>query len=194
MSEAGASWLWPALVRLRKRHPDQVFHCHFGSGEEILRMLEAGALDAVLTSAPHAVKGFGAIELRHEDYVFVAAPKIARRVRSLDDLREYVLIEHDRSFPFLRYMDASQRASLKFSDVWFVGSTKTMTSALIDGLGVGIVPLYLARPSLTKRKLMRILPRVKLAADHFRLVHRLDRDVGHAVGLLRDALMRTRLG
>jgi DNA-binding transcriptional LysR family regulator len=156
-------------------------------------MLEAGALDAVLTSAPHAVKGFAAIELARENDVFVAAPRIARRVRNLDDLREYVLIEHDRSFPFLRYMDASQRAALKCSDVWFVGSTNTMTSALIEGLGVGIVPLYLARPALTKRRLMRILPGVKLAADRFRLVHRLDRDVGHAVGLLRDALMRTRL-
>jgi len=192
--EIGMSWLWSALVKLRKRHPDQVFQCHFGSGDEILRMLGVGALDAVVTSAPHAVRGYGAIEVAREDYVLAAAPQIARRVRTMADLRELVLIEHDRSFPFLRYLEAGDRAALKCKDVWLVGSTNTMTSALIEGLGVGIVPLYLARPALKNGKLRRVLPRVKLAPDHFRVVYRLDRDFGDAIRLLCNALIRTRLG
>ena len=191
--ETGMSWLWPALARLRKKRPEQVYHLHFGSGEEVLRMLGGGMLDAVLTSAPHAVKGHGSIEVAREDYVFAAAPRLAARVRRLEDLRKEVLIEHDRSFPFLRYVEAGERAAMKCKDVWFVGSTNAMASALIQGMGVGILPRYLARPALRSGKLERILPEVKLSEDYFRLVYRLDRDLESAVRILGDALARFRL-
>jgi len=192
-SEVGLSWLFPALVRLRRLHPTQCFHCHFGSGEEILRMLVAGELDAILTSAPHAVRGFGAVDVAREAYVIVAAHDIARAVRSIDDLRGHVLIEHDRSFPFLRYVDPAVRATITCRDVWFVGSTSAMTSALVHGFGFGIVPRYLVRTPLSTGTLRRILPRVKLAADRFRIVYRLDRDLERPVTLLCDALARSGL-
>jgi LysR family transcriptional regulator, glycine cleavage system transcriptional activator len=188
--EVGMSWLWPSLAALRKRRPAHRFDCHFGSGEEILRLLTSGDLDVILTSAPHAVRGFGVVEVAREDYVMVAAPRLARSVRSIEDLREHVLIEHDRSFPFLRYVDPATRSAIVCRDVWFVGSTRTMTSALLQGFGVGILPRYLARTPLATGRLKRILPGVRLQTDRCRLVYRLDRDVTRAVETVRGALDR----
>lgn len=186
--EVGMSWLWPAIVSLRKRDPAQRFHCQFGSGEEILRQLSTGDVDVILTSAPHAVRGFGALDVAREEYVFVAAAGLARSIRSVADLRHHVLLEHDRSFPFLRYVDPATRAAISCRDVWFVGSTETMKSALVAGYGVGIVPRYLARAALDAGALRRILPKIRLQSDRFRLVYRLDRDLTRGVGLLRAAL------
>jgi DNA-binding transcriptional LysR family regulator len=128
------------------------------------------------------------MELAREDYVFVAAPPIARRVRTVDDLRHHVLIEHDRSFPFLRYVPAAQRAAMKYRDVWFVGSTNTMLSAALEGFGVAIVSRYLARAALKAGRLRRIVTGVPLDSDYFRVVYRLEGDSSPAFRRLRDVL------
>ncbi|MBI3894205.1 MAG: LysR family transcriptional regulator [Candidatus Wallbacteria bacterium] len=191
--EVGLSWVWPALASLRKRYPGLAYHCVFGSGEEILRMLGTGALDAVVTSAPHAVRGFGAIELAQERYVFVAAPRLAKTVRRVEDLERHVLVEHDRSFPFQRYLAAADRARMRYRDVWFAGSTVLMTRAALEGFGVGVVPEYLAAKHLRERRLARILPALRIDSDHFRLVYRQERALGDAVEMLATALKRLRL-
>ncbi len=188
--EVGASWIWPALLRLRARHPEHAFHCHIASGDELLRLLETGALDLAVTSAPHVSRALGAIDVAREDYVCAAAPAVARGVRSLADLRDRTWIEHDRSFPFLRYLAPADRAALASRDVWFVGSTTAMVSALVAGHGAGIVPRYLAAPALRAGKLRRVLPSLALAHDRFRVVHRADRDADlrAAAALLAGAL------
>lgn len=190
--EIGASWVWPVLLRLRARHPEHAFHCHIAAGDDLLRMLETGAVDLAVTSAPHVSRSMAAIELAREDYVCAAAPAIARGVRGLADLRDHTWIEHDRSFPFLRYLTPADRAALACREVWFVGSTTAMVSALAAGRGVGIVPRYLAAPALRTGKLRRILPGLALAHDRFRVVHRADRDADlrAAAALLAGALRR----
>lgn len=191
--EVGMSWIWPALLALRRRAPGQVFHCTFGSGEEILRLLAAGTLDLVVTSAPHAVRGFGAVELAEERYVLAAAPAIARKVRQPSDLVEHLLVEHDRSFPFQRYIAAAARAELRYRDVWFAGSTVLMARALLEGLGVGVVPEYVVARALREGRLKRILPSIPIASDFFRLVYRQDRDLSEPVAMLERELRRTGL-
>lgn len=188
--EVGMSWLWPSVAGLRQKLPHLCFHLHFGSGEEILRMLGIGQLDAVLTSAPLMVKGFGAVDVALETYVFVAHPDLAKRIREVDDLKEQVLIEHDRSFPFLRYVEAEQRASLRYKDVWFLGSSNSMTAALLAGFGVGIIPYYLVSKAIEKKQLKPILPHIKIDSDHFRLIYRSDRGVEGAMEKLSAALIK----
>lgn len=188
--EAGWSWLWPALARLRRKNPEILYHCHFGSGEEILRHLGGGRLDVVLTSAPLTVRDFRAIDVAVEEYVLVAAPVLADTIHGIEDLREHLLVEHDRSFPFHRYLDATSRATLRYRDVWFVGSSTLMIEAVLEGLGVGIVPLYLAKKGLEKGKLRHIIPSVRIEPDTFRLVYRQSRGLDAAVELLADELKR----
>lgn len=187
--EVGMSWLWPSVATLRAKLPHLCYHLHFGSGEEILRMLGTGSLDVVLTSAPLMVKGFGAIDCAREDYVFVAHPDLAKRIRTVDDLKEQVLIEHDRSFPFLRYVAAEHRASLRYKDVWFMGSSLSMTAAIVGGFGVGIIPLYLVRKALASKQLKPILQHIEIDGDHFRLIYRTDRGVQDPVEKLAGALI-----
>jgi DNA-binding transcriptional LysR family regulator len=187
--EVGMSWLWPSVTGLRQKLPHLCYHLHFGSGEEILRLLGIGTLDVVLTSAPLMVKGFGAVEVAREDYVFVAHPDLAKKIRVVDDLKEQILIEHDRSFPFLRYVAADQRASLRYRDVWFLGSSNSMTAALLGGFGVGIIPHYLVQKAIEKKQLKTILPNIKIDFDHFRLIYRTDRAVQDPVEKLAAALI-----
>lgn len=187
--EVGMSWLWPAVSGLREKLPHLCYHMHFGSGEEILRMLGTGALDAVVTSAPLTVRGYGAIDLAEERYVFVATPELAKGIREIEDLREHILIEHDRSFPFMRYVAAEPRAQLRYKDVWFLGSSNSMTAALLSGFGVGIIPFYLVQKALEKKLLRPILPQIPIDADRFRLIYRSDRGLDDPVEKLSAALI-----
>ena len=187
--EVGMSWLFPSVTGLRAKLPNICYHMHFGSGEEILRLLGIGTLDAVVTSAPLTVRGFGAIELAEEKYVFVATPDLAKSIRTVEDLREQVLIEHDRSFPFMRYVEAQARATLRYKDVWFLGSSNSMTAALLGGFGVGIIPAYLVAKAIAEKKLKLILPEIKIDPDHFRIIYRTDRGLDDPIQKLAQALV-----
>jgi len=179
--EVGQSWLWPAVDRFHTKHKHATVHCHFGSGEEILRMLGTGQLDAVLTSAPVTLRDFDAIEVAKEEYVFVATPEITQDIRKFEDLEQFTLIEHDRGFPFQRYVNAHIRPKLRFKDVLFIGSSVLMCTAAEHGRGVAIVPAYLAQSFLKAKKLAKIRLDLKLDHDYFRLIYTRKRNVLESV-------------
>lgn len=192
--ESGHNWLGPALMALRRGHPEIVYHCFLGSGEEILRMLAAGRVDAVLTSAPHMVREYGAIDVCEESYVMVAAARIAKELKRPEHLQGQMLIEYDRSFPFQRYLKPETRAKLKFKDVWFLGSTALMVQAVVEGLGVSIVPRYLVSSLLEKGKVVTLFesePGFAMQSDWFRLIFRNDRDLAPPMTVLAEALRKS---
>lgn len=191
--EVGQSWLWPALAKLRSKFPWFTYHVHYGSGEEILALLGIGKLDAVLTSAPVTTKGFDFIEVAKEEYAFVATPKIAKSIRSFDDLTQHILIEHDRSFPFLKYVDPKYKQKFRYRDVWFLGSTNSMTLALVKGFGVGIIPAYLANKHVAKGKLMQLQIKLKIQNDFFRIIARTERDIKKPILELANELKKSGL-
>jgi DNA-binding transcriptional LysR family regulator len=45
---------------------------------------------------------------------------------------------------------------------------------VLSGEGVGVLPEYLVAKDLSRRRLVRVLPKVKLLHDFFRLVFRAD--------------------
>lgn len=186
--EAGTSWLWPALQKIRKSNPKTTYHLYYGSGEEILAQLAQGMLDCVLTSAPVTIRDYNYLDLAREDYVFVARSAIAKKIETFKDLESYTLIEHDRSFPFLRYVKPKYKAKLKFSDVWFVGSSSCMCDAIVKGFGVGIIPKYLAQPFLKSSKLSPIDLNLELEHDFFRLIYRNDKNIEEEVINLADTM------
>ncbi len=186
--EAGSSWLWPALQKIRKSDQQTTYHLQYGSGEEILAQLAQGVLDCILTSAPVTIKDYNYLDLAREDYVFVAKSALAKTIVSFEDLERYTLIEHDRSFPFLRYVKPKYKAKLKFSDVWFVGSSSCMCDAILKGYGVGIIPKYLAQPHLKSKKMSTIAINLELEHDFFRLIYRNDRDIETEVKLLAETM------
>jgi DNA-binding transcriptional LysR family regulator len=189
-AEVGVSWLWKAVSQLRSSKPEFGFNIHFGSGEEILRLLGTNQIDAALTSAPVTLRDYDAIEIAKEDYDFVARPDIAKSVSTFDDLNELVLLEHDRSFPFQRYIPAEIRSRLRFSDVWFLASSELMVRAALDGHGVAVVPKYLSEHHISKKKLMSIRLNLKLDSDYFRLIYSRQRPVRNALELLANQLKK----
>ncbi len=190
-AEVGRSWLGPALLALRKSQPNITIHCHFGSGEEIIRLLGVGQLDAILTSAPITLHEYQAFELKEEPYVFLASSAIADSINRFTMLHHHTLIEHDRSFPFLRYLHPNDRAKLRFADVWFLGSTVLMLEAIIGGHGIGIVPEYLARSALESGLLQRIPLKVKLESDSFRLIYRRSRNIEPSMRQLAEHMRQS---
>ncbi|MDQ3231191.1 MAG: LysR family transcriptional regulator [Pseudobdellovibrionaceae bacterium] len=138
--EVGVSWLSTALFRLRKTHPDLCFHVQIASGSEIMQRLSSGQLDAVLTSTPIPMRDHRSIELVREEYVMVAKKGTLDPSSTWKDLKQHILIEYDRSLPFLRYLSPADRSRAQFKDVWFLGSTVLMARAVEAGHGIGIVP------------------------------------------------------
>lgn len=189
--EVGASWLWPAIADLSSSDKKTRYHISFGSGEEILANLGSGKLDVVLTSAPVTVKEYGSVDIAEENYLFVASSKVAKKITKIEDLKEYLLIEHDRSFPFQRYLPTKVRQKIKFADVWFVESSELMLKAISEGEGVGIIPEYLFLSKRSKpQKLQAVKLNMKLSSDYFRLVYRKDRNIDFEVQALAEKLKK----
>ncbi len=186
--EVGASWLAKAVFQLRRTHPELCIHIQVGSGNEILQALSAGQLDAVLTSTPFTIRDFRSIDLVREDYVFVAKAGLLPPRASWRDLQQCVLIEYDRSLPFLRYMKPADRAKAQFKDVWFLGSTTLMVAAVEAGHGVGIVPSYLVQESLRKGRLKPIECASRPGSDNFRLIVKADPHIETRLKILADTM------
>lgn len=172
--EVGLSWLGQAVFDLRKVQEHLCFHIHIASGSEILQKLGTGSLDAVLTSAPVTLKDYRSIELAREEYIFVAHKSLRPKIKQWDDLKQHNLIEYDRSFPFLRYLDPEVRALATFQDVWFLGSTVLMARAMENAQGVGIVPRYLVQKAIDAGELEILSFSKKLSHDNFRFLLRAD--------------------
>jgi DNA-binding transcriptional LysR family regulator len=185
-AEVGRSWLWPALKKLRRKRPSVDFHIGFGSGSELLAGLTNSSFDAVLTSAPVTMRDFDSLELAEEDYVFCACKKLADKIQRLEDIREQTWIEHDRSFPFLHYLNSKDRSKLKMENVWFVGSSELMLEAVLAGLGVGIVPGYLYRRH--EKKLIQPLPKLRLESDSFRIIYSRAKPIAESLELLAEIM------
>ncbi len=187
-AEVGRSWLWPALKKMKKKTPNVDFHVGFGSGAELLAGLSSGSFDTVLTSAPVTMRDFDSLELAEEDYVFCATKKHCSQIKKIEDIRKYTWIEHDRSFPFLHYLNSKDRGKLKMEEVWFVGSSELMLEAILAGLGVGIIPGYLFRRHL--KKLAQPFPNWKMQSDHFRLIFTRAKPIAENLEVLAEQ-MRT---
>lgn len=172
--EVGFSWLAQAVFDLRRVEEGLCFHIQIASGSEILQKLGAGSLDAVLTSAPVTLRDYRSLELAKEEYIFVAHKSLKPKIKTVLDLQKHILIEYDRSFPFLRYLDPQSRSDMIFKDVWFLGSTKLMAEAIEKAHGVGIVPHYLVRGAIDKGELEVLSFSKKLSHDIFRFIMRAD--------------------
>jgi LysR family transcriptional regulator, glycine cleavage system transcriptional activator len=187
------TWVWPCIRELHKTHPGTIYHLFIGSGDEIIQKLGHGSLDAVITSAPLTIRDYRAIEICEESYALVATPEIAQQIKAPKDLEKFVLIEHDRSFPFLRYLENDVRVKIRFSEVWFLQSTVIMLDAIAQGFGVGIVPTYLAQPAIKKGDIKKLNIKANLEADHFRIIYKTNNPRSTEIGLLAGALKKSGL-
>ncbi len=185
--ELGMSWLTPSLTPLRRRYPERQIHLQFGDSPDLLGRLRQGTLDCAVTSFRLTGSEFRYAVLHEEDYVFVGASALLARtpLRRPEHAAEHVLLDASPDLPLFRYLlDAWPR-----NDVWpfrrmeYLGAIAAIRARVLEGAGVAVLPLYFVGPDLGKRRLARLLPKLGMQRDFFRLVWR----AGHP----REAELRT---
>ncbi len=171
--ELGMSFLVPALVELRAARQQWRIELAFGSGPEILALLERGAVDAIVTSAPIADADWESVVLHPETYAMVAAPSLISRLPlgTVSDALAHVLLDIDGDLPLARYA-LSASPGLSFGDVWRVGTGAAVQQLALAGQGVAVLPTHMVEGDLREQRLLRVLPELALLGDTFRLIHR----------------------
>jgi len=173
--ELGLSWLCPALTPLGRAHPERTLHLYNGDSPDLLLRLERGDLDAIVASMRLTSPRLCYAALHPEEYVFVAKrPCVKRR----EEARHLTLIDVSSDLPLFRYLlDALPDAEpWPFARVEHMGGIGNIRQRLLDGPDrVAVLPRYFVERDLAARRLVRLLPRVSLRSDAFRLVWR----VGH---------------
>jgi DNA-binding transcriptional LysR family regulator len=171
--ELGLSWLIPAFIELERRMPHLSVDSYFGSGDDIVDRLERGLVDCIVTSAPLAREAWHSDVLHPETYEFVGAAALVRNrpLRKLKDAREHTLLDVDETLPLARYL-LSAEPGLEFAEVRACGAGAAIAQRVLSGSGVAVLPTYMIRAELASRRLVRLLPKVRLLSDSFRLLYR----------------------
>lgn len=170
--ELGVSWLCPALKDLERRRPERTVHLYNGDTPDLLQRLERGDVDAIVASMRLTSPNLTYAALHPEEYVLVSArPGLRRR----PDASVHTLVDVSRDLPLFRYfLDALPDAEpWPFAKVEYLGGIGNIRRRLLDGEGrVAVLPRYFCRDDLTAKRLVRLLPSVRLRSDSFRLVWR----------------------
>lgn len=187
--ELGVSWLVPYISGLHAKRPRWTVDLVFGSGPEILDRLDAGRLDAVITSAPTAKAEWAAEVLHPEAYVLVGTPQLAaqRPLQEPADATAHVLIDVNGDLPLTRYLLAVC-PGLQFADVWRAGTGAAVLALVLDGHGVGVLPRYMIANELADGRLVPLLSQFEPLSDTFRLLYRAGSPLAEALVELADGL------
>ncbi len=176
--ELGLSWLVPMLPRLRREHPGITFHIYFGSGPDLELRIRHQHIDCAVSSRRVTDPKLDAIEMHREDYVLVGSPKLlkARPFSRPEHAAAHVLVDASDEMDLYRYFrDApGGLGSLEFAGLVRMGAISAMRLLVLSGEGVAVLPEYLVAKDLAAGRLTRILPKVGLLHDYFRLVFRSD--------------------
>jgi DNA-binding transcriptional LysR family regulator len=172
--ELGMSWLLPARRTLRRELPHVTTHVSFGSTEELESAVLSLRADAAVLSRPPATARLDALNLQREDYVLVASPALLkeRPLKKAADARAHVLVDASPSLPLFRYL--RPRAELRFARTLLMGTIAAIRAAVVGREGVAVLPRYFVEGDLERGRLARVLPRVPVDHDVFRLIFRAD--------------------
>jgi LysR family glycine cleavage system transcriptional activator len=173
--ELGLSWLCPSLTALARARPERTIHLYNGDTPDLRARLDRGELDGIVGSMRLTTAGLSYAALHDEEYTFVGRRV---RLRNRDDARTLTLVDVTGDLPLFRYfLDALPNSGpWPFQRVEYMGGIAAIRRRLLDGQGrVAVLPTYFIRDDLEARRLTRLMPRVKLRSDTFRIVWR----VGH---------------
>ncbi|MDQ3367911.1 MAG: LysR family transcriptional regulator [Myxococcota bacterium] len=171
--ELGLSWLCPALTPLARAHPERTIHLYNGDTADLRARVERGELDAVVGSMRFTSAALAHAVLHDEAYVFVGSRHV--RLRAPRDAEQLTLFDVTRDLPLFRYfLDAVPGGEAwNFRRVELLGGIAAVRRRLLDcEQGVAVLPTYFIRADLQAGRLRKLLPRIELRSDSFRLVWR----------------------
>lgn len=160
-------------MRLSNRNVDLV-----GEGfDAALRVMKPRRADS-----PLVARKLTEIELN----VFASPQYLARAgtPRSIEDAAKHVWV----SFTERKFVGALAPLA-KVRPRWLGDDLAFVTNAVVAGVGLGLVPTFLAREPIAAGAIVRVLPRVSLPAGALYLVYPPTRHVPRKVAALRDFLV-----
>jgi DNA-binding transcriptional LysR family regulator len=181
--ELGLSFVAPSLDAVRERVKGVDLHLYFGSGQDLLLRVRSFDIDCAITSSLLVDPKLDAHKVHREDYVFVGAKSLCERspLRRPEQAATHVLLDASPELPLFRYFrDAEHAPALTFARVMRFGTIEAIRQRVAAGAGVAVLPEYLVREELARKRFVRLFPKVRMLHDYFRLVFRKD-DVRRAV-------------
>lgn len=174
--ELGLSWLVPAIDPLQKLQPERNLHLYFGDTDALIRALEHGTVDAVVTSARLGQVVLESVTLHEETYAFVGSPKLFKRVplASHQDAAKHTIIDVHFDLSLFRYFLDGRPAkeTWRFERMERMGTIGAIAERVRDGAGVAVLPRYFIKQDLAQKTLIEPFPKAKIQHDYFRLVWR----------------------
>ncbi len=175
--ELGLSWVLPQLAPLAEKMPHMELHLYFGSGSDLLIRVRTAEVDCAITSARFSDTKLDAIPLHRESYAFVGSAALLKRVpfTKPEHAKSHTLLDSSSELPLFSYFrDAQKGKPYEFGHIARLGAIGAILERTLEGAGVGVLPEYLIKNDLAKKRLVRIMPAVTLLSDYFRLVFRGD--------------------
>ena len=175
--ELGLSWVLPQLAPLAEKLPHVELHLYLGSGSDLLIRVRTAEVDCAITSARLADTKIDAISLHEERYVFVGATSHLKRIpfSKPEHAKDHTLLDASTELPLFSYFrDAHKGKTYEFSRIVRLGAIGAIRLRALEGAGVAVLPEYLIRDDLKKKRFTRIMPSVTPLTDYFRLVFRND--------------------
>lgn len=174
--ELGMSWLLPAFAKLRQALPHITLHLYVGAGPDLLARLQSGALDVAVTSTQVVNPRLTSLELHPEHYWLVAHPRLLLRqpLRHAAQAKDHTLIDLSPELPLFRYFREAPGgfASMHFGRTLHLGAIAAVRHQTTAGQGIAVLPSYYVREDVARGRLVRVLPRITLRSDAFRLIFR----------------------
>jgi LysR family glycine cleavage system transcriptional activator len=176
--ELGMSWLTPALTRLEKSRPERRLHLFFGDTPALLDAVSKGTIDCLISSARITGAGLSYARLHEENYAFVGSRKLLSKtpLSRREHATEHTLLELHADLPLFRYfLDARPGGEVwAFQHTQHLGTIGPVRARVLEGAGVAVLPHYFVKEDLARKRLVRLMPRVQMPPDWFRLVWRKD--------------------
>ncbi len=172
--ELGMSWVTPALSALERTRPERMLHLSFGDTPALLGELQRSEIDCLITSARITAAGLKYARLHEERYVFVGSKKLiaGQPLSRREHAAHHTLLEINAELPLFRYfLDARPGGEVwSFARTQFLGTIGPVRKRVLEGAGVAVLPLYFVERDLDNHRLVRLMPRVSMPVDWFRLV------------------------
>ena len=144
--EFGSHWLAPKLADFRAAHPQIHLQILVGTGQ---RDLSRGEADLAIQPGRPAQKGMVAVRLGRVTVALYASRQVLAgkrlRVRSLADLGDLDLVAYTPPFQLLQEAKWFQAILAKAAVVLETNSTHALLAAARAGVGVAVLPRFVAR-------------------------------------------------
>jgi LysR family transcriptional regulator, glycine cleavage system transcriptional activator len=176
--ELGMSWIVPMLEKLELEHPALTLHLYFGSGQDLMLRVRAGEIDCAVSSTRLTDPKLDSLKLHEERYVLVGSRELLRAtpLAGVAHAKHHTLLDTTAELPLFRYFREAPGGfdSMPFARVVRLGTIDAIRRYVLGGRGVAVLPEYFVAQELKAKKLVRLLPSVKVRSDWFRLVFRSD--------------------